>query len=315
MDVRHLELLRELADRGSLAAVAAATHRTPSALSQQLRTAERAFGAALVEPHGRGVRLTEAGALLARGGVEVATALARVAASWDDYRGSPGGTVTLAALPSAATFLLPRVQQRLDGSGVELRFRDYDLAETDFAGLTADNDLVVGHSVTARRPAGTEGLTVTALVTEPLDVALAADHPLAGRPWLHCRDLVDEAWIGVPVGYPFDSVLVGIEQVTGATLDVRQRLRDNRLVETLVASSRHVAVLPRFTTPTGAVAPDARGGPGLVLRELRGTPARRHVVAIARPDRAARSAVRAVTEALVAVGAEVSRSRPGATGR
>ena len=135
MDVRHLELLRELGDRGSLAAVAAATHRTPSALSQQLRTAERAFGAALVEPHGRGVRLTEAGALLARGGVEVATALARVAASWDDYRGSPGGTVTLAALPSAATFLLPRLQQRLAGSGVELRCRDYDLAETDFAGL------------------------------------------------------------------------------------------------------------------------------------------------------------------------------------
>ena len=44
MDVRHLELLRELADRGSLAAVAQATHRTPSALSQQLRTAERELG-------------------------------------------------------------------------------------------------------------------------------------------------------------------------------------------------------------------------------------------------------------------------------
>ncbi|MGO4132903.1 LysR family transcriptional regulator, partial [Janibacter sp. YAF2_2] len=44
MDIRHLELLRDLRERGSLAAVAAATHRTPSALSQQLRTAQRAAG-------------------------------------------------------------------------------------------------------------------------------------------------------------------------------------------------------------------------------------------------------------------------------
>lgn len=297
MDVRHLELLRELADRGSLTAVAQATHRTPSALSQQLRTAERAFGAALVEPHGRGLRLTEAGALLARGGAEVATAVARVAAAWEDYRGGPRGTVSVAALPSAATFLLPGLQRRLAGTGLELRCRDYDLAETDFAGLTADNDLVIGHSVTARRPAGTDGLTVTPLVTEPLDVALAEDHPLAARPWLHCRDLVDQPWIGVPPGYPFDSVLTSVEQATGATLDVRQRLRDNRLVEALVASSHHVAMLPRFTTPAGQ---------GVVLRELRGVRAQRHVVAISRPDRAARLAVRTVLDQLVAVAAEVA---------
>jgi DNA-binding transcriptional LysR family regulator len=50
MNVVHLQLLRELSIRGSLAAVAAATHRTPSALSQQLRTAEREIGVKLVEP-------------------------------------------------------------------------------------------------------------------------------------------------------------------------------------------------------------------------------------------------------------------------
>ncbi len=298
MDVRHLELLRELADRGSLAAVAAAGHRTPSAVSQQLRTAERAAGMALVEPAGRGLRLTEAGRLLARGGVEVATAMARVAASWDDFRERAGGVVSVSALPSAATFLLPRLQQRLDGTALELRCTDDDLAEADFAGLSADHDLVIAHSVAGDRPAGTDGLTVVPLVVEPLDVALAADHPLARRAWLQGRDLVGEPWIGVPRGYPFDSVLVALEQDAGARLDVRQRVRDNRLVEALVATSRHVAILPRFTTPTG--------GNGLVLRELRGVRAERHVVAIARPDRAERLAVRTVLEELRAVAAEVA---------
>ncbi|MCK9825980.1 LysR family transcriptional regulator, partial [Nocardioides cavernae] len=72
MDVRHLDLLRELEDRGSVTAVAAATHRTPSAVSQQLRSAERAFGATLVEAHGRGVRLTDAGRALAASARDVA---------------------------------------------------------------------------------------------------------------------------------------------------------------------------------------------------------------------------------------------------
>ena len=60
MDLRHLELLRELADRGTVTAVAQATFRSPSAVSQQLHTAERAFQATLVEPDGRRLRLTAA---------------------------------------------------------------------------------------------------------------------------------------------------------------------------------------------------------------------------------------------------------------
>ena len=107
MEVRHLELLRDLADRGSLAAVAAATHRTPSAVSQQLRTAERDLAVRLVEPDGRGLRLTPAGRLLATGAIDVATALARVPRGLDALRGEPAGEVSIGALPSAAEVLVP----------------------------------------------------------------------------------------------------------------------------------------------------------------------------------------------------------------
>src|SRR5689334_2891553 len=104
MEPQHLTLLRDLALHGSVAAVAAATHRTPSAVSQQLKLAQRRAGTALVEPEGRGLRLTEAGLLLAELGQEVDVALARANARWDAYRGSASGTVRIAALPSAATF-------------------------------------------------------------------------------------------------------------------------------------------------------------------------------------------------------------------
>ncbi|GAA5160487.1 LysR family transcriptional regulator [Ornithinimicrobium tianjinense] len=293
MDARHLELLRELAERGSVTAVAAATFRTPSAVSQQLRTAQRDLGVPLVEPSGRGLRLTEAGQVLAQGGQDVAEALARVQARWDEFRGGPVGTVSIAALPSAATFLLPGVLRALEDTGIRVSCTDVDLAETAYGRLTADHDVVVAHSLTGVRPVGTDGLSVVALAREPLDIAMAADHPLAARPTVRPEELVDIEWIGVPKGYPFDTVLQGVESATGVGLRVTQRVRDNRLVEALVRSSRRVAVLPRFTTPTGH---------GLVLRELVGIAVARHVVAVMRPDRAERLAVRRVVEELVRVG-------------
>ena len=66
MDVRRLDLLRELADRGSVTAVAEATGRTPSAVSQQLKVLEREAGMPLTERSGRGFVLTSAGHALAR---------------------------------------------------------------------------------------------------------------------------------------------------------------------------------------------------------------------------------------------------------
>lgn len=297
MDVRHLELLRELADRGSVTAVAAATHRTPSAVSQQLKTAQREAGMALVEPAGRGLRLTDAGRLLADGGATVAAAVAQAQARWDAFRGEPSGEVSIAALPSAATFLLPGVLRELAGTAITLRADDVDIAEAEYGPLTADHDVVVAHSLTSVRPAGSDGLTVVPLAREPLDIAMAADHPLARQDVVRAADLVDHTWIGVPVGYPFDTVRLAVEQATGAELRLAQRLRDNRLIEALVAAGDRIAVLPRFTTPTGG---------GLVLRELVDVASARHVSAVMRPDRAERLAVRHVVEALRRAGARAA---------
>ncbi|GAB3665780.1 LysR family transcriptional regulator [Zhihengliuella somnathii] len=298
MDYRHLELLREFADRGSITAVAEATYRTPSAVSQQLKTAQREAGMPLVEPAGRGLRLTAAGRVWAEAGAEIATARERVEARWDAFRGAPSGTVRIASLPSAATFLLPGVLDRLAGTDLDVDLRDYDVAEAEYAQLAADNDIVVAHSLTSVRPAGTRHEAVVPLVREPLDVAMSADHPLASREYVEPSDVAGCAWIGVPRGYPFDTVLQSISAETGAELDVRQRIRDNRLIEALVSGSELVAILPRFTTPNDG---------SLVLRELRGAASVRHVSAVMRPDRAERLSVRTALDALREAAAETAR--------
>lgn len=282
MDARHLSLLRELADRGSVAAVAAATYRTPSAVSQQLRTAERDLGITLVEPQGRGLRLTDAGRVLADRAVDVEAALARAQAGLDELRGRPAGTVRIRALPSAMEYLVPGLLAALEGEPIRIVLEDVDVAEADFAELARDADIVIGHSLTDAVPRGAEDLARTVLTREPIDVAVPAAHRLAGRRTLSPRDVARESWIGVPEGFPFDTVLKRIETDTGHPADVRWRVRDNRLVAALVAGGHGIALLPRFTSAYD----------GVVLLPLRHVPAVRWVVAMARPDRAERAVVR-----------------------
>lgn len=301
MDARHLRLLRELADRGSVTAVARATHRTVSAVSQQLRTAQREAGMQLVEPAGRGVRLTEAGRLLAAGGAEVDAVLAAVQARWDAYRNDPGGEVSIVAFPSAATWLFPAVLTEAQEAGISVQVTDHDPAEGDFAGLTADFDIVIAHSLTGPQPAGTSALTVRELAAEPLDIAMSAAHPLAARSALRAEDVAGASWISVPAGYPFDTVLTTISDRAGRSLHIAQRVRDNRLIEALVAAGEHLAVLPRFTTAAHSA---------LALRPITDVPAVRHMSAVMRPDRARRRAVQTASD-IIAQTAHAAQTAQG----
>src|SRR6266508_2813160 len=58
LDVRRMRVLREVAERGSIAAAAQALSFTPSAVSQQIATLEREAGVALVERGPRSIQLT-----------------------------------------------------------------------------------------------------------------------------------------------------------------------------------------------------------------------------------------------------------------
>src|SRR5690625_982152 len=71
LSLRRLRMLRELHRRGTVTAVAAALHYSPSGVSQQLAQLERDVGVVLVERYGRRVRLTELGLVLAEHAEEI----------------------------------------------------------------------------------------------------------------------------------------------------------------------------------------------------------------------------------------------------
>lgn len=288
MDFKRLRILRELADRGSVGATAEALRVTPSAVSQQLKTLQDELGVVLVEKSGRGVRLTEAGLAMAGAAADVSTAMARAEATIDIYRRGWQTRVKAAFFPSAAEMFLPGLLHRVkavEGLRFEAHFEDPGVA--GFAALAADYDIVLAHSVDGPDVFARKGLQVIPLLDEPLDVAVPADHALAGKAALGAEDVIGYPWMGVPEGFPFDTVLRQIEMQADAPAVRAQLFPDLRVLEALVSAGHGLSLLPRYTALKNQ-------GKGFVLRPLRGVKASRSVVALARPEAAARTTIQQV---------------------
>ncbi|MFC4066476.1 LysR family transcriptional regulator [Actinoplanes subglobosus] len=311
MDPHHLRLLRELGERGSVAAVARAMHITPSAVSQQLNTLQRTAPVPLTERRGRRLVLTAAGRALATAAVEVMTALDRAARAVGDHLDDPGTPVSVAAFHSAGlTWFGPLITRLAATGGPPVRFADRDVAHADFPALVGDHDLVVAHRLAHSPPWPTGRLTVIPLIAEPLYVAMSAGHPLATRsPITAARSPITAAgsplpaaglpvtatdaaawpWISVHDGFPLTGVLTAIAAAAGRPLEIRHRINEFTVAASVVAAGEVLALLPgRTTTPD----------PRLVLRPLAGIPAVRHIDVLTRPETLHRAAVRTVLETL-----------------
>src|SRR5262245_59191566 len=103
-----LRVFREVVERGTFTAAAAALGYTQSAVSRQIAGLERAAGTSLVERRRDGVLLTAAGHVVLR---RAATVLDEVDAAARELAGLPtqAGTVRLGWFPSAGAVLVPGV--------------------------------------------------------------------------------------------------------------------------------------------------------------------------------------------------------------
>ncbi|NDK91784.1 LysR family transcriptional regulator [Gordonia desulfuricans] len=295
MEVRRLRLLREFADRGSIGAVADALHMTPSAVSQQLKVLAEEAGVALLEPDGRGIRLTDAGGALVLRADEVIAAVERAQEEMASYR-SGQAMVRLAMFPSGSTLLLPGVLDRAAASGIDVRAVHLDVEYANAAPGLADFDIVVTHRGERTASMSAPRVRVTELMREPVDVIVAADSDLAGADRVPVADLADRDWISVEGGFPVDDVLQSISAFTGVAPRVTQRMLDFTTIEALVAGGHGIALMPRY----------AVRHPGVHRLELAGVRAARVYEALTRPR--VRRAITTVEEHLRQV-AESVRAR------
>ncbi|MBD5380534.1 LysR family transcriptional regulator, partial [Clavibacter sp.] len=301
MDPARLRLLRELGDRGSVAAVAAAMHVSASAVSQQLAALQAGVAVPLTVRRGRRLALTEAGEALAAASVRVDEALAAARDAVGSFLEHDARAVRVSAFHSAGLALFGPLLAELAGAGgsdaggsaagVRVALADADVAQGDFAGLTADHDLVVAHRLPHDPPWPTARLVVVPLLVEPLDIALHAGHPLASSAGITPDRLRDERWISTHAGFPLAGVLDHLGALIGQAPRVVHRVNEFSVAAQIVRTGDAIAVMPRTTGAPLAV-------DGMVLRPVLGARLVRHVDVLARPDALAQTPVRAVLAAL-----------------
>src|SRR5207237_22932 len=106
-DTTRMRLLVEIDRHGSLSAAAQAVGIGQPSASQHLRTLETAAGQRLVEPNGRGSRLTEGGRVLAAHAAQALAALAAGEQELGALAGLQTGTIHLGASTAPGSYLLP----------------------------------------------------------------------------------------------------------------------------------------------------------------------------------------------------------------
>jgi DNA-binding transcriptional LysR family regulator len=303
-DLRRLRLLRELEERGTLAEVAAALGYSPSAVSQQLAVLEREAGARLLEKAGRGVRLTDAGWLLARHArvllSAAAAAEAELAALSEDVR----GTVRAAGLQTATRRLLIPALARTIADHPQVRVEITELEfEQAVPGLRLGTvDLAISDEYDGHPRPRPGGLSFEVLHEEPLLLVLPRLHPLAAVTGpVALSALRSDVWTASDEGTGHHAMLVGSCRAVGDfEPDVRHRSGDLDVQLELVRSTGAVALLPALALPAA--------DPSLSFHPVAETALGRRLLVVTRQGPAA-PALRAF---LGAVSAQVERLRDDA---
>ncbi|GAA3526963.1 LysR family transcriptional regulator [Streptomyces osmaniensis] len=318
-DIRKLQILRTLRERGTVTATAEALRMTPSAVSQQLTNLAKQVGVPLLEAHGRRVRLTDAARLVLRHTEPVFEQLERADAELTAYRHGDVGEVRVGAFSTAVPALVvPAVRAlRRTAPGVAVRVREAEAGEA--YELLAAGEVDLALSLAAQAPTVGDGrFTRVELLADPLDVALPKGHALATAAGLRLADLAGEDWIFGGSG-PWSDITRGACEAAGFSPRQGHSAAGWTAILAMVEAGMGVALVPRMAAVArdGGVAQDGgvmrEGGEmrgGVVMRELGEQRPVRHVVAAVRRGGEDAPAVGRVLRALRETASQTHEGRP-----
>lgn len=187
LDSSTLRVVAAIAEYGSITRAAAVLGLSQPAVSQHLKKIESRIGMPLITRAGRGIRLTDAGAVVARHATTVLTGLESTAGELADLAGLRAGRVRLAAFPSASSTIVPRLLQTMaaEHEGVRFTYLEAEPPEAIAAVRDGVSDLAIAFHYPADRKdafgATAEGLEVHGLARDEVLVLVPDGHPVLTR--------------------------------------------------------------------------------------------------------------------------------------
>lgn len=299
LNLERLRTLDALARHGSVSGAAEGLHITTSAVSQQMSKLEREVGQQLLAKNGRGVRLTDAGRLLAEHAARILSQVELAQSDLEAQRGQVVGELRLSAFSTAARGLFPAALSALRAEHPALRVRSCELEpEHGVAGVVrGDLDLAVVLDWYNKPMPLPDGLVKAPILDDPADVAMPAGHRLADREEVDLAEFAEDEWITWGQGEFCHEWLMYTLRSKGIEPIVGHRAPETHTQLALVAAGLGVCVVPllgRRPMPEGVVT--------VPLKQR----VRRHVYVVWRADADRRPSIRAAVRALREAGENVS---------
>jgi DNA-binding transcriptional LysR family regulator len=224
IDTRRLRTLRAVADHRTVTAAAAALHLTPSAVSQQLVALEHEVGHRLLERDGRGARLTAVGRILLGHTNEILAQFERAEADIAAYTTGTAGEVKVASFATAIGLVVAPAMGALRGKEPGIQVRVLDAEGDQSLTMVLDGAVDVAVAVEYRGAPAEDDLRLSRipLYSEPFDMVLPRDHPLAAVPD-HAETVSPppERDAGVPLAPEDDSRTAPVATPTASERDTR----------------------------------------------------------------------------------------------
>jgi molybdate transport repressor ModE-like protein len=168
LDVNRLRILAAVARNGSVTAAARELHYSQPSVSHHLARLEAETGAQLFQRVGRGIRLTEAGRMLAERAAEILGRVDSAAAELSTHVGLSAGRVRVASFGSALVAILPKVSAALGANHPGLRLEIVDAHPPEALEMLrageVDAAIVFRYDETEPDP---EGVRLTHLLDDP----------------------------------------------------------------------------------------------------------------------------------------------------
>ena len=261
LDLQTIRIVRAIADTGTITGAARLLGYSQPAVSQHVQRAEARLNVPLVTRVGRSVRLTEAGTVLARHALTIASALGAASGDLADLAGLRTGTVRLAAFPTASSTIVPRLLAAMAVAHPGVRVNYVEAQPPEAVALLREGsiDLAITFSYPGDRSDphtdSANGLGSETLFTEDTVVVLGSGHPLADQPVVDLAGLSDERWIA---GCPrCRGHLLAVCELAGFAPAIAFETDNASAVINMVASGLGVAMLPRLALVAAALPPGA----------------------------------------------------------
>lgn len=233
-------------DLGGFHKAAAALNLSQPALSRRIQALEAAVGAPLIERTTRHVAATQIGRAIEPLARRLIDELEESIGALTGAGSRKTAQVTIACVPTAAFYFLPRVIESFNRHYPHHRFRILDLSAHEALESVARGEAEFGINLTG---SSHPEIVFTPLIEDPFVLACRRDHPLARRRRVAWKDLSGHKVVGVSRNSGNRTILDNA--LAQAKVQIEFFYEVNHLTTSLglVERGLGISVLPKLATP------------------------------------------------------------------